>query len=360
MGRLSERMERIRQWRDTVISLAGIAVVLGVVANLLAASLYEKNWRIAAIFLFATIAILAAAINVLYRRFAADDEVFECILPLAVDLEKRELNILIIPPYPCSAVMHQAMAVALRRESELKTDLLHSFAQRRAVDPFHRPQPLWVFLHALVFYGLVNEFREFANKSLGHGAIHGPWASLAVDLEKEKRKVRDLDQVLWKALARFKEPPSEDLSIHLPPGSTLSVSMDKEPSIPSGFTLATRYATLSITIFRFWSNASPISKTGRVVRRVAADLPGQQELLHRIDTEDAHLWIGKIPVRVSVRFRPLWALSPKAELVYAWGAECVEYLRDRMAWSPVLEGETERLLVELHRKIETFGDEHSA
>lgn len=352
MDHWSERLERIRQWRETVVSLAIIAVVLGVVVNLLAASLYEKNWKVALLFLFGTVLLLTITSNFLYRRFAADEEKFECLIPLAVDPGQNDVNILILLPYPSSSAMHQAMSVALRREPELKGSLITSFTHRGTADPFHHPQPLWMFLHTLMFYELLDGVRQFANKSLGHGAIHGPWASLAVALEKERRAVQDLHQVFWATLARFKEPASDELSIHLPPRTALSAQMDERAGIPSGFTLATRYATLSIAVSRFWSNASAESKTGRVIFRLASQPPGQYELLRRIDRNEAHLWIGRVPITVNIRFRPFWVFSRQAELVYAWVAECIEYLRDRVAWSSVLEGETERLLVELCGRIE--------
>jgi hypothetical protein len=356
MNRWGERLERVRQWRETMVSLSCIAVVLGVVVNLLAASLYEKNWNVALLFLLGTGLLLAFTSNFLYRRFAADEEGFECVIPLTVDPGQNDVGILILPPYPSSSAMHQAMSVALRREPELKGSLVASFANRGTVDPFHRPQPLWMFLHAIVFYELLDGVRQYANRSLGHGSVHGPWASISADLAKERRKVRDLDRVLWATLARFKEPASEDLSIHLPPGTTLSVQMSETTGIPTGFTLTTRYASLSATISRFWSSASPASKTGRAACRLAGQLQGQYDLLRRIDRNEAHLWIGRIPITISIRFRPLWVFSQRAELVYAWVAECAEYLRDRLAWSSVLEGEVERLLVELHEKIEAFGE----
>lgn len=356
MNGWSERLERIRRWRETLVSLAVIAVGLSVVVNLLATSLYEGNWKIAALFVVLTGTLLAIATNFLYRQFAADGEAFECIIPVAIDPGKEEIHILSIPPYPCSSAMHHATTVAIRRESELKQSLLEAYARRTNTDPFHCPQPLWVFLHNLMFYQLIDAFRVFANKSLGHGAVHGPWASLALQLDKERQRVRDVEGVLWATMKRFKEPASEELAIHLPPETTISASMDSRATVPSGFVVTTPYATLAVTISRHWSNASLSSKTGRIVRRLASQLPAQHELLRRIEKGQASLWIGRIPVTVGIRFRPLWIFARKAEPVFAWGVESVEFLRDRVAWSSVLADEMERLLVELHEKIESIQD----
>lgn len=354
MSRWNERVERIRQWREAVVSLAVIAVFLGVMVNLLAASLYEKSWSVALIFSIVVLGLLIGTISYLYRRFTADTEVFDCIVPLAIDSQNKVIDVLELPPYPCSRILHQAVTVAFRRELKLGSSLLDSYNRRGSADPFHRPQLPWGFVHSLLFYELMSELREFANESLGHGARHGPWASLTVHLEKEKRRVLDVNRSLWDILARFKEPPDEAISIHLPPGTTLTISMDEEAGIPSQLLLSTPYLAICIGISRFWSSASLASKTGCVVRRLAGSLPTQYELLQRIEKGAASLWIGRIPIEVNIRFRPLWMFSRRGELIYAWGVECVEYLKERMAWSTVLDNDTERLIVELHNRLETL------
>jgi len=359
MSRWSERLERIRQWRETVISLAVIAVLLGVLVNLLAASLYEKSWLVALIFSIVVLGVLAGTIIFLHRQFTTDSEVFECIVPLAIDLERKVIEVLELRPYPCSRMLHQAVTVAFRREVELRSSLLESYVHRGSAHPFHRPQPLWRFVHSLLFYALASELREFANESLGHGGRHGPWASLAVGLDKERRRVRDVNQTLWSTMVRFMEPGDETLSIHLPPGSTLTISMDEEAGIPSQLALNTRYLAICLAISRFWSSASLASKAGRVVRRLGGDLAGQHELLRRIEKGAADFWIGRVPIEVTIRFRPLWMFSRRGEFIYAWGAECVDYLRERLAWSTVLDNETERLVVELYEKLESLNERAS-
>jgi hypothetical protein len=349
MEKPQELLEKIRRWREGVFSIVFAALLLGFAIEALANFVFTGRWFWAALVFVVLVLATVFAILWLYTWRSAEEETIDCIIPIYIGPQSTpRVEVPILEPYRASWVLHQALHRSLKLEAgggEVLGSRWHDVRER---NPLEIGTAMRLHVHNLVWYLIVKNLQRYGREALGRDALHGRWSYVAKRNKVSKVPWPQLPQRLQALYGLFDPAEPKQQVLQLPVGVRLLDVGGDENGVGSRVLLKSALGAMSIFVPIHWSSISARSRDGKALSRMAVERGAQRYMAAAFRSSGwGTVYVPRIPVRVSVRFNALRAFGGRFEGFYLWAISLIQFLRLEMDWNLVMDGETERLVVDL-------------
>jgi len=338
-------IREIRESRGELVGLALSTVVLGILLNVVASSVYDTllagrlsprfHWGFLALAAALSLILVALVIWVLYSRRESATVPIEVAIPYHL-LDTRQISVPVQhpyrPPYNVASLARQRFMSAFSKNSDAEKQLLEQWRAARAAGiPF---QDFFSYWHkALVDCLILDILHGYNDESLG-GAAHFTWWQ--VPLATTSLAMADLPELLV-------QNPFVETVGERHPGWRLLLPEDVQLRLTDEegermWTLRhSRYGRITIRCFRHYWAVGRDRKVGRVLSEGLKLGPRSQ------------FWVLGSRIEAVAFFR--YTFLRRADLFHEWAAGLLACFEEKLDWGYFDRSRPHRMIVDLPWKI---------